>query len=207
MTPDPAVNDLIVAYTDQFSGETGIVVIDVIYSAGPAGVTVAEWADRLRQIHPTAENVMTVLKDVAKHFVTGGHIRRTEHKRCVWVMDSGIAAAAPAAGDPDDLNDVSPVMRHAVGQQVGMTYEALAIIRDHGEISGSEWAKLLSRRFGLPVPMAHAYVNHMAQQFRGIIVPVGNDCWRYQEETPRQDSMSLFRDIVNNPKPLPDDQI
>jgi hypothetical protein len=208
LTPDPAVNDRIMAYVDQFSGDTWHVVhdaIDVIYSAGPQGVTVAEWAARVRQINPAAEDVMTVLKDVAKHFVTGGHIRRTEDRRYLWVMESGIQAAPPAAGD--DLDDVSPEMRNAVGQQVGMTYEALAIIRERGEIAASEWASLLANRFGLPVAMAHAYVTHMVQQFRGIIVPAGADRWRYQEEAPSQDAMSLFRDIVRKPGPLPGDEV
>jgi hypothetical protein len=207
LTPDPAVNDLIMTYVDQFSGETWHVVhdaIDVIYSAGSQGVTVIEWTDRVQRINPAAEDVMTILKDVAVHFVTSGHIRRTEDKRYLWVMDGGIASPL-AAGD--DLADVSPMMKNAVGQQVGMTYEALAIIRERGEIGGAEWADLLARRFGLPVAMAYTYVNHMVQQFRGIIVSAGADRWRYQEEGPQQDSMSLFRAIVNRPKPLPDDQM
>jgi hypothetical protein len=165
---------------------------------------VADWAGRVQRINPTAEDVMTILKDVAKHFVTGGQIRRTDDRRYVWVMESGIASPL-AAGD--DLADVSPMMKNAVGQQVGMTYEALAVIRERGEISESEWADHLARRFGLPVAIAYAYVIHMVQQFRGIIVSAGADRWRYQEEGPQQDSMSLFRAIVNRPKPLPDDQM
>lgn len=207
MILDPAVNDLIVAYSNQFSGETKIFVvdvIDVIYSAGPQGVTVPEWASRIRQIHPEAADLMTILKGVAQKFIGSGHIRRAEDKRYVWSVPNTASEAPPEA---DGLDDVSPQMKQAMSQQVSLMYDALGIIRERSEISCSDWAKRLAHRFGMPPPLARNYVDHIIQQFRGIIVPVGTDRWRYQEEAPRQDSMSLFRDIVNNPEPLPDDEI
>lgn len=205
VTPDPVTNDLIIAYVDQFTGDTWHIVhdaIDVLFSAGPEGLTVADWAARVRQIHPDGADVMTALKGVAQHFVPAGYIRRTDDKRYVWTMPNGLQTEPPAA---DDLDDVPAHMKQAMSQQVGMTYDALGMIRERGEISGSDWAARLAQRFGMPPAVARDYVAHIVQQFRGVIVPAGPDRFRYQEEAPQQDPMSLFRDIANRPKPLPDD--
>lgn len=158
--------------------------LEAVKNAGPAGLSVQEWADAVRQLHPDAP-MKDLLKTVAHEF--GCCVRRVGEKRYGW--------------DESDreINDAPPELQAMVGNQIAFTHAAMRLMREMGEFSLDDLAARLRRMTNLPPEQVAMMAEHIVGQFvGGVIERVGPNRYRVAVERPKStdDHIANLKDLA-----------
>jgi len=203
-TDDPDINAAIeqgVAKQETGTQHQWMDVLETIYNAGRQGIADAEIAERVAAMYPSEfgpETLEDMLRVIAWRFE---NLVERHDDRLVWKY--------PAANDMDIEQEIDPATREAVGAQVNLASEAMALMRFLTQTNGSfterNLAQLLTRRSHLPPEMAQQYAEHTIGHFQSMLTRVG-DGYALREEEPESNAktMDFLRDLANNPKGLPE---
>lgn len=201
-TDDPDVNAAIeqrLAKQEPGTQHHWMDVLEIIYDAGRQGISGEEIAQRVAALYPDFGSTLTeMLQAIAHRF---DNVVDRQGDRFVWRY--------PAANDMDIDNEVDAATRAAVGSQVNMASEAIALMRfltqTHGSFTERNLAQLLTRRSRMPTEMAQQYADHIIGHFQSMLTRVG-DGYAMREEEPesREKTMDFLRDLAKNPKGLPE---
>ena len=145
--------------------------LEAVKDAGPDGISVKDWAIRIRMLHPDEDHpVADLLRAVVGKF--GCCIERLGDKRYGWVENDNEAGAAVPQGVQD-----------AMGDQVRLTSIALKTIRELGEFTLVELASAIARKTGMPISSAVGFAQHIIKQFiGGTLATIGNDRYKVKSE-------------------------
>ena len=197
-TDDPDVNAAIeqrVAKQEPGTQHQWMDVLEIIYDAGRQGISAEDIAQRVAAMYP---DFGTTLKDMLMAIPHRfDNVVAQQGDRFVWKY--------PAANDMDIDNEVDAQTQAAVGAQVNMASEAIALMRfltqTHGSFSERNLAQLLTRRSRMPPEMAAEYAAHIIGHFQSMLTRVG-DGYAMREEEPESNerTMDFLRNLANNPK-------
>jgi len=189
---DPHTNSEIERRLDELPSEMRTSVLDaldVLKSAGHTGLTVSQWAERIRQINGDSEMPLAdVLKTTVKHFPIV--VKKLASKTYAWEV---VKSA--------DDEDFDPEMMSAVGSQVELTHMALAFMKSKPEGFTVYDLKTNFENNGVPHEIVDSFVDHLINHFHGMLVKQGDRYKMKPEASPtRGETMQSFRDMVVNPK-------
>jgi len=171
--------------------------LEAVKDAGPDGITVKEWANRIRMLHPDEDHpVADLLRAVVGKFDCC--IERLGDKRYGWAENDNDAGAAVPQGVQD-----------AMGDQVRLTSIALKTVRELGEFTLVELASAIARKTGMPISSAVGFAQHIIKQFiGGTLATIGNDRYKVKAEQKKtsdehvDDLKDLLRKSGLNPDKL-----
>ena len=145
--------------------------LEAVKDAGPDGISVKDWASRIRMLHPDEDHpVADLLRAVVGKFTCC--IERLGDKRYGWAENDNDAGAAVPQGVQD-----------AMGDQVRLTSIALKTIRELGEFTLVELASAIARKTGMPISSAVGFAQHIIKQFiGGTLATIGNDRYKVKSE-------------------------
>jgi len=163
--------------------------LEAVKDAGSDGISVKDWADRIRMLHPEDDTpVVDLLRTVVGKF--GCCVQRLGDKRYGWVETDNEAGAAVPQGVQD-----------AMGDQVRLTSIALKTMRELGEFTADELAAAVARKSGMPIPSAVAFAQHIIKQFiGGTLATIGNDRYKVKGEQKKNaaDHVAGLKDLLRN---------
>jgi len=170
--------------------------LEAVKDAGDEGISVKEWADRIRMLHPDDDHpVADLLRAVVGKF--GCCIERLGDKRYGWSEKDNDAGAAVPQGVQD-----------AMGDQVRLTSIALKTIRELGEFTLVELASAIARKSGMPISSAVAFAQHIIKQFiGGTLATIGNDRYKVKGEEKKSaaDHVAGLKDMLRKSGLGPED--
>src|SRR5574343_239347 len=162
--------------------------LEIVKDRGPSGITVSEWADLVRQLHPEEDySLKDLLRSVVKDF--GCCVKRIGDKQYGWDESDR------------DIAQVSPQMQQAVHGQIEMTSAAMALIREMKRFTKNELASRLASATGMPNQYAVMFADHVLSQFvGGTLKRVGPDTYEVIDEKKptNQDSVDALKNIAKN---------
>jgi hypothetical protein len=178
----PETNRQIVGVLDQLSAELRTPVLDALEclkDAGSSGLTLVAWAAQIRSMHGEDMPMGEVLKTAARQFPFV--VKKVAPKTYAWEDQSDIAAAQ-------------------LGSQVDLTSKAFALMRSMQNFTERDLAQRLSAAGHLPPEHVAAFVDHLIQNFTGMLIKTGNTyALKAEKPVTNADTMQSFRDIVQGP--------
>lgn len=192
---DPVINQEIERRLDSLPDATrgpALDALELLKDAGPNGLLLQVWADKIRELHDL-DTMGMLLKTVVQTFPNV--VSKVARGHYVWTI---------ARSSDDEVIDAD--QQAALGSQVALTSRAFAHMRRHPGPFTADWlAGALSN--GLePVPLAVArpFVDHLLTQFASMLLRhqgPGGDTYTLKPETPqtRDATMAQFRDLAAKP--------
>lgn len=170
--------------------ETAILdALDVLHRAGEAGVSVSEWAEGVKALHPDM-SMKALLSLTVKEFDC-----------CVSRIGDKRYAFVEKRASEDGIDDVDPQTRSMVSMQVGFVYDALEAMGEKGQFTKGDLIDYLGAR-GMSGPQATMYADHLLTNFGAE--KIGHDLYRMPQDEPTSNAktMDFLRSIANDPSNL-----
>ena len=167
--------------------------LELLKDAGPNGLLLQAWADKIRELHDL-DTVGMLLKTVVTTFPNV--VSKLARSHYVWKI---------VHASDDEVIDAD--LQAMMGRQVDLTSRAFSHMRRRqGQSFTPDWlAKALSSSLdGLPLTVTRPFVDHLLHQFAGMLIhqtsPAG-DTYRLKPETPhtRDATMAQLRDLGHPP--------
>jgi hypothetical protein len=158
--------------------------LEIIKDAGKP-ISLSDWATKVREMYSDNDMPMAeILKTAVKEFPIV--ISKVAPKIYQWQI------VRTYHDEPIDDETTS-----SMGDQINLTQDALNIMKKFGSFTIDELKRRLSAEVHLPPMVISAFVEHLLQNFSGMLIKSG-DRYSIKTETPlsRTDTMQQFRDIV-----------
>ena len=162
--------------------------LELVKDAGEAGIAVADWAAKIRQLYPDEEfSIGDLLKTAVKEF--GCCVKRVGDKRYGWTEE-----------DDTTPVDADPMTRAAMGGQMQIAKITMDAMKQLGEFTAEELGAAVARATGMPASVATQYAQSVIDQFAGDTLSKVGDRYKIRAVKTKtaSDHVADLKNILKN---------